>query len=131
MSFKRSCLDCGRVIAKGSLCPRCQQARDAQSPSALRPSGGTRAWRRLRDAVLARDPICTICHVEPSTIADHIELRGRGGTDTMANLRGVCEPCHLTRHGGRPTSPPRRSGGAGVVPPRKRRPTLTQQVWIR
>lgn len=55
------------------------------------------AWRRLRAAVLARDPICrTPGCGRPSQHADHIVPRSRGGADNMANLRGLCASCHST-----------------------------------
>ena len=54
----------------------------------------TLAWRTLRVKVLMRDPICKMCGRAPSTEADHILPRRRGGQDTMGNLQGVCKPCH-------------------------------------
>jgi len=59
---------------------------------------GTAAWRRLRAEVLRRQPVCATpgCG-RPSTIADHIIPRSRGGADTLANLRGLCVACHNQR----------------------------------
>ncbi|MFF3377177.1 HNH endonuclease [Streptomyces sp. NPDC002680] len=47
---------------------------------------------KRRPAVLARDPICMICGVRESTVADHIEPM----TDNheLEALQGVCDPCH-------------------------------------
>lgn len=55
-------------------------------------------WRRLRAAVLARDPVCATrgCG-RKSTHADHIVPRARGGGDTLDNLRGACASCHNRR----------------------------------
>ena len=53
----------------------------------------TLVWRRLRTAVLARDPICRECG-RTSTTAAHIISRADGGEDTMDNLRGLCDSCH-------------------------------------
>ena len=55
-------------------------------------------WRRLRKAVLARDPVCASrgCG-RPSSHADHIVPRSRGGADTLVNLRGACQSCHNRR----------------------------------
>lgn len=49
-------------------------------------------WRAIRAKVLARDPICKICGVRPSTHCDHIEAK----TDAHAEdrLQGLCGPCH-------------------------------------
>lgn len=49
-------------------------------------------WKSLRAQVLARDPVCRICTVRPSTVADHIVPM----TDDhrLEALQGVCEPCH-------------------------------------
>ncbi|MFE9432330.1 HNH endonuclease signature motif containing protein [Streptomyces sp. NPDC006640] len=49
-------------------------------------------WRVIRAKVLARDPICKICNVRPSTHCDHIEAK----TDAHAEdrLQGLCGPCH-------------------------------------
>jgi 5-methylcytosine-specific restriction protein A len=52
------------------------------------------AWRRKRAIVIARDPVCTICHQRPSTDADHIVPRAQGGSDALENLRGACHACH-------------------------------------
>jgi 5-methylcytosine-specific restriction enzyme A len=50
------------------------------------------AWRRLRLAILARDPICrdeSGC-LELSTEVDHILPKALGGTNELSNLRGMC-----------------------------------------
>ena len=58
----------------------------------------SKAWRRLRWATLQRDPYCIVrgCGAV-SMVADHIVPRTRGGADTLANLRGLCTPCHNRR----------------------------------
>lgn len=68
----------------------------------------TPAWKRLRAAVLARDPVCRApgCGL-PSVHADHIIPRGRGGADALENLRGLCMSCHTSRRG---TAEPRAKG---------------------
>ncbi len=50
-------------------------------------------WARLRAETLARDPICVLCRVRPSTHCDHIKAK----TDDHKQLQGVCEPCHLRK----------------------------------
>lgn len=63
----------------------------------------TRAWRKLRDQVVAEEPTCWlrfpgICtHV--STTADHIVPRAIRPDLAMvrSNLRGACRPCNQAR----------------------------------
>lgn len=50
------------------------------------PSG----WKKIRARVLARDPICVLCGVRPSSHCDHIEAK----TDDHTRLQGVCAECH-------------------------------------
>jgi 5-methylcytosine-specific restriction endonuclease McrA len=50
-----------------------------------------RDWQGLRRQVLARHPVCQVCHEQPSTQADHIIP---GDDHSLANLRGVCAWCH-------------------------------------
>lgn len=49
-------------------------------------------WSKIRAKVLARDPICKICGVRPSSHCDHIKAK----TDAHAQdrLQGVCATCH-------------------------------------
>ena len=49
-------------------------------------------WKKIRAAVLARDPICKICDTRPSTHCDHKQAK----TDDHAidRLQGVCATCH-------------------------------------
>lgn len=56
-------------------------------------------WRGpggLHDLTLARDPICKICNLQPSTIADHIKPhKGDWNRFTdLANCQGLCKSCH-------------------------------------
>lgn len=60
---------------------------------------GSVAWQRLRDMVLARQPLCPECFKEgrtvPATEVDHID----GNASTMEsndlnNLQGLCKPHH-------------------------------------
>lgn len=76
--------------------------------SALGGGGSSRAWRRLRAAVLAEEPVCGICGVAPSTTVDHIVPRAHGGDDRRANLRGACAPCNLARGSRPPRAEPSR-----------------------
>lgn len=86
---------CPALIVGATYCDRHRKQRDYR-PRSTHPRGGGNSsdWRTIRAAVLARDPVCTICHQAPSTVADHIIAKRMGGLDTMANLRGVCLPCN-------------------------------------
>lgn len=57
-------------------------------------------WRRTREFVLARDPICCDCHREASVEVDHI-IMARLWCATLTNdyydtnnLQGLCHSCH-------------------------------------
>jgi 5-methylcytosine-specific restriction endonuclease McrA len=56
------------------------------------------AWSKLSAFIIGRDPICTVpgC-TKPSTQADHIIARRKGGTDDPENLRGMCHPHHARK----------------------------------
>lgn len=59
---------------------------------------GSGAWKQLRKAVLARDPVCrTPGCGRPSSHADHVVPRSAGGEDVLSNLRGLCQSCHNRR----------------------------------
>jgi 5-methylcytosine-specific restriction enzyme A len=50
---------------------------------------------KSRRAVLARDPVCRMCRIRPSTVADHIVPIRRGGARfDLDNGQGTCEWCH-------------------------------------
>jgi 5-methylcytosine-specific restriction endonuclease McrA len=76
---KRRCIVCRALIDRGSYCP------------AHEPRGGsTRAWRTLRERILARDGhTCVVCGA-PATEVDHIMPVSVDGSDEPANLRAVC-----------------------------------------
>lgn len=57
------------------------------------------AWRRLRQVVLDKDPLCVECKkkgtLTPSSVADHIRPISEGGDPwDLENLQGLCEICH-------------------------------------
>lgn len=58
---------------------------------------GSQFPRRVRLAILTRDPICQLrlpgC-TTTSTEADHITPTHLGGTNHISNGRGLCHNCH-------------------------------------
>lgn len=58
------------------------------------------AWRKLREQVLAEEPLCRWCLARgqcvPSTEVDHIKDSREDYSDDnrRENLTGVCTPCH-------------------------------------
>lgn len=93
--MKRACATCGRGFTPTPEHPRhCPR----HWPSVTSWAGGsTRAWRKLRDAVLERDDhTCKYCGAH-ATHADHLHPRSMGGADTEANLVAACADCNLLR----------------------------------
>lgn len=71
-----------------------------------RPSASARGydstWRKVRDAVLARRPLCVRCEragrVTPATCVDHIIPIAAGGARLDdANLQPLCDACHARK----------------------------------
>jgi 5-methylcytosine-specific restriction protein A len=50
-------------------------------------------WKKIRAETLARNPICVLCGVRPSTHCDHIKAK----TDDHSQLQGVCAECHAQK----------------------------------
>jgi 5-methylcytosine-specific restriction endonuclease McrA len=63
----------------------------------------TRAWRKLRDQVIAEEPLCWLAfpHIctRVSTTGDHIEpvTQRPDLALTRSNIRGACQPCNTAR----------------------------------
>ena len=63
------------------------------------------AWRRLREYILRRQPLCAdpFGHhqadgqVVAAVQVDHIVPRSAGGRDDTSNLQGLCETCHARK----------------------------------
>lgn len=84
----------------GSRCPQHRkeaQQRHSRDTAAYRTAGHR---KRFRPGVLERDPICVLCNLAASTIADHYprsrnELIDLGmDPDDPAFGRGLCKSCH-------------------------------------
>ena len=98
-----------------SRCPRCKQlhagigtcasckAKSDTRPSAARRGYGTEHRDGFRLGVLAKDPVCVLCHRAPSTHADHwprdrreLEALGLDPNDPQYG-RGLCASCDSTQ----------------------------------
>lgn len=75
--------------------------------------GYGRQWEKLRMQVLKRDErLCQVCfkagRIKLATEVDHVVPKGKGGTDSLANLQAICGPCHSAKtllDSGRSTKP--------------------------
>lgn len=54
-------------------------------------------WRKLREVILARDPLCKCGCGRPSTDVDHID--NDPSNNDMDNLQGLAHECHSTKTG--------------------------------
>lgn len=69
--------------------------------SALKRSGSTARWRKIRETILIRDGrMCVVCGSEEGLQVDHIVERQHGGGDHLDNLQTLCEICHKSKRGG-------------------------------
>lgn len=97
---------CPNATDTGRCLKHRQQARAARVDNKVYSTSGHTAFRT---AVLARDPICTVCHMQASTVADHHPRTRRELVDLKLNPddpqygRGLCATCH-NKHTAR-TSP--------------------------
>lgn len=65
--------------------------------SALRATGSTTQWRKLREIVIRRDAgTCQQCGM-PGTHVDHVVPRKLGGDDSLNNLQLLCATCNLSK----------------------------------
>lgn len=90
---------CSELHEGKGKCPTCAAKAEAQR----RPDGNpysTAGHLAFRRAVLDRDPICVLCDIRVSTVADHFPLERRDlvsvGLDPNdpARGRGLCAQCH-------------------------------------
>jgi 5-methylcytosine-specific restriction endonuclease McrA len=96
----RPCLDCHRLIATGSRCRPCANARQrAYDASRGGPAarGYGHAWRKVRAQILARDRYrCAYCG-GPAGSVDHVLSKVDGGSDDPSNLVASCKSCNTAQ----------------------------------
>lgn len=96
----KPCSKCGRAVVRAGLCQQHLSQGEQRRGSAAKRGYDGRHVRQFRTVVLERDPICVVCHEEPSTDADHYpwdrkELVRLGADPNDPRYgRGLCHSCH-------------------------------------
>lgn len=57
----------------------------------------TAEYQTNRRLLLAANPLCAICGIEPATQADHVVPLCEGVDHSLANLRPACRSCNAKR----------------------------------
>jgi 5-methylcytosine-specific restriction protein A len=92
---------CPTFVTQGRCSKHLQQADQARGTATER-GYNTHGHRRFRAAVLRTDPICVLCQLAVSTVADHHPLSRRELLDQgldpndPSRGRGLCKRCHDT-----------------------------------
>lgn len=86
------CLDCPALIKRGSRCHECSRLYENTRSARRGPSGWARQQKNAR-IMAAEFGLCRICGRSASVI-DHIVPLARGGSDSAANKRPLCDSCH-------------------------------------
>lgn len=87
-------------VTKGGRCDGCKAKAEKQRRPDGNPYNSTQHRKVFRTKVLDKDPICVVCRVKRSTVADHYPLSRRElvrlklDPNDPDRGRGVCKPCH-------------------------------------
>ena len=88
------------TLTTGGRCADCQTKADRLRGTAGERGYTSKGHQRFRRAVLRRDPVCVLCQLQASTVADHYPISRRdlvaAGLDPNdpARGRGLCATCH-------------------------------------
>lgn len=91
---------CPRLTSNGGRCTDCARTADLQRGTAAQRGYTSAGHRAFRVAVLDRDPICVLCQLAASTVADHwptsrrVLLEQGSDPDDPTAGRGLCKRCH-------------------------------------
>lgn len=95
---------CSELVRGASYCAAHRGSRWAAQDDrrgTSRERGYTSDWDRLSTRVRQEEPFCRLClaagRVRATVLVDHIVAKVDGGTDDLANLQGLCRPCHGTK----------------------------------
>lgn len=100
----KSCPDrsCPGVVRDGS-CSVCGEQPSRRLPDTRPPAhrrGYDKRWKRIRDGVLAREPLCRHCagrgRMTAAELVDHIVPLPLG-THDVDNLQPLCRSCHAVK----------------------------------
>jgi 5-methylcytosine-specific restriction endonuclease McrA len=80
---------CNVRVTRGGRCP----AHREPGRLSARQRGYDGDWDAIARQVIAEEPICRRCGVNPSEVAGHI-LPLPVGTNARPNLRGLCRSCN-------------------------------------
>lgn len=87
----------GNVLPACMACNRAKHTQLLVQYMSMDNRVGTRAWRKIRDAVLERDGwTCHYCRAEATTV-DHVIPRSKGGTNEQSNLVAACVRCNASK----------------------------------
>jgi 5-methylcytosine-specific restriction protein A len=92
MTVLRACVICGKPSRESY----CREHKPAPFRGSTRRKRLPRDWPERRAQVLWRDPVCRICHQAKATEVDHVI---HGDDHGLANLQGICVPCHRSKTG--------------------------------
>ena len=114
--MSQHCLDCDRLIRKGSRCTACAKRRTQFKAAHRRGGLSTTEYEALRQQVLQRDGGCTArpgikrlgINPQPTAgdcglllygalVVDHIVPLVNGGESVLDNLRTLCHAHHIRR----------------------------------
>jgi len=95
---------CNRLV-RGGKCVKHRRTDTDRARDRYRGSASSRGygatWRRIREQVLAEQPLCAECErrgkLTPATEVDHVTPKVQGGSDARENLQGLCRHHHARK----------------------------------
>lgn len=101
MPALKTCARCPALVPRGTTyCPACARTMDLARGDATQRGYTARHRLVFREGVLARDPVCGLCHAAWATVADHYPVSRRDlvesglDPDDPTHGRGLCAACH-------------------------------------
>lgn len=90
-------------LTEGGRCPTCRTNAERKRGNSAQRGYGRKHRDRFRAGVLAKHPVCVICHNAEATVADHYPLDRRQleakslDPDDPIYGRGLCASCDSTQ----------------------------------